>query len=292
MSNALYNQAMLAEVQPTDAAAVTTPSPEMFPAWSMALLSMGIVLTLVWIARRIAYPHKFALTGTPARSNRIHPLHVLCLLAGTLLLTSISRQLLTPLVADQNVLDTITLGIYGLVLLAGGLIVGHICFDLGIKSGMGLTLRHWRTGTIRGVIACLIALAPCWGILWLTGQVINYFELAGDPGHPVIHAFNQASWPWQVAIFMLPVIIAPLMEEVVFRGLLQSMVRQYTRRPWVAILVTTAIFAAMHLRTWTTIPSLVVFSIILGYNYERTGRLLPSIVAHAAFNAIGMLQAL
>ena len=47
-------------------------------------------------------------------------------------------------------------------------------------------------------------------------------------------------------------------------------------------------FTAIHIPYWHTLPSLFALSIALGYNYERTGRLLPPLLIHALFNAVNL----
>jgi membrane protease YdiL (CAAX protease family) len=89
------------------------------------------------------------------------------------------------------------------------------------------------------------------------------------------------------------VLAAPILEEVLFRGVLQTALlatvtpmlgtqRQPAAR-LVAILVTSAAFALLH--PDTTWPSIFCLSVALGYLYERTGRLTAPIILHAAFNA-------
>ena len=77
---------------------------------------------------------------------------------------------------------------------------------------------------------------------------------------------------WKALDVFSAVVLAPVVEEIVFRGLLQSMLRNYFRGAWPAVLIASAIFAAMHGSPhW--FPALFALGVVLGYNYERTGRL-------------------
>ena len=58
--------------------------------------------------------------------------------------------------------------------------------------------------------------------------------------------------------------------------------------PWPAVLVASAIFAAAHCTQPQAVPSLFVLAVVIGYNYERTGRLLAPILIHALFNAANL----
>lgn len=293
MSNALYADAACPQDSPAlaeSAQVVEQVGP--FPNWFVALLAVGIVLTAIWIVRRVAYPRKFSLVRTPGRSNNLTPLHLLALAMAVFLIVHAAGLVLSRFGLAQDRQTILLMAMLQLLFLGGGLAVALMSFDLGLRRGMGFTLRRWRTGTVRGVIACLIALPACLGLLLLTHYVLAALGIEIHPAHLLLRAVRQTPLPWQVLICFMTIVLAPLSEEIVFRGLLQSMLRHYTRRPWVAILVTSALFAVMHYQVWSTIPSLMLLSVMLGYNYERTGRLLPSIVAHVTFNAVFIFQTL
>lgn len=59
---------------------------------------------------------------------------------------------------------------------------------------------------------------------------------------------------------------------------------------WVPILTSGTLFGLAHLGQGVAPVPLVLFGIILGYVYQRTHRIVPSIVAHALFNAYSMLM--
>jgi len=291
MSNALYNLAAVAQ-HPCPAVTPTQVLDQPVPAdnWLTSVMAVGIVLAAVWIVRRVVYPRKFSLARTPGRSNCIHPAYILVLLAGMVLLAAAARNIIARFVSAETDLNMLAGAVTDIGVFAAGLIIAEVSFDLGLKRGMGLTLRRWWYGAARGIVACLIALPVCWGLHWLTQWAVVSLGHAPDAGHPIVRALEQATPARQALIAVLPIVLAPLAEEVLFRGLLQSMARQYTRRPWLAILIVSPLFAAVHASQWTAIPALLFLSIVLGYNYERTGRLLPCIVAHAGFNAIFVIQ--
>jgi len=97
--------------------------------------------------------------------------------------------------------------------------------------------------------------------------------------------------PLSVLLAFLAVVVAPLVEEMIFRGLFQTMIRSYLGRPWPAIMLTSALFAAVHGNA-THWPALFVLSVGLGYAYEKSGSLFRPIFMHALFNGISILGAL
>ena len=99
--------------------------------------------------------------------------------------------------------------------------------------------------------------------------------------------YDRAQGGWLIGLIVIVVIGAPIVEELMYRGLLQgSAVRRLN--DGVAVVAVAAFFAFIHLR-WVEFPGLFVFGLVLGVCALRTGRLGMSIVTHMAFNATGLL---
>jgi membrane protease YdiL (CAAX protease family) len=82
---------------------------------------------------------------------------------------------------------------------------------------------------------------------------------------------------------------APVVEELVYRGLLQrSLLARY--REWIVVVGVAALFAIVHFRV-IEYPGLFAFGLILGVCAARTGRLGMGISAHIAFNLTGLVLA-
>jgi hypothetical protein len=93
-------------------------------------------------------------------------------------------------------------------------------------------------------------------------------------------------------IILAAVVLAPFGEELLFRGVLQSMLRRYLHSPWVAISITSVLFAAIHYPFIDSLPALFALSLVLGCSYERTGRLYSPIMIHMLFNLVMVIDAL
>jgi len=83
------------------------------------------------------------------------------------------------------------------------------------------------------------------------------------------------------------VVVAPVAEEILFRGFLYATLRR-SLGPLAAIVLSSAIFSLLHSQL-TAAPSLFVIGFLLAYLYERTGSLVASISAHAANNLYSLL---
>ena len=88
---------------------------------------------------------------------------------------------------------------------------------------------------------------------------------------------------------------APILEELLFRGLLQTYFKQYLGKK-TAILAASFFFAFFHLNAAQgigNIPlflSLFFFGGFLGFIYEKQGSLIASISLHITFNTISTLR--
>ncbi|MDQ3886847.1 MAG: CPBP family intramembrane metalloprotease [Actinomycetota bacterium] len=94
-----------------------------------------------------------------------------------------------------------------------------------------------------------------------------------------------------VAVFLAVWLLAPLCEEVLFRGVLWRALEHWRWNRWLIFGVTTVAFAFLHFEFLRT-PLLVIISIPIGLARLVTGNLLSSVVAHQANNfvpALGLL---
>jgi len=97
---------------------------------------------------------------------------------------------------------------------------------------------------------------------------------------------DAASGGWVFVLFLIVVVGAPVVEEIVYRGLLQQGLER-SMNSTIALVVTAAVFAAIHLQP-IVFPGLFAFALVLGWTYRKTQRLGLPIVSHMAFNASGL----
>lgn len=82
-------------------------------------------------------------------------------------------------------------------------------------------------------------------------------------------------------------LLAPIVEEMMFRGAIQGYLMRRCSNAWTGIIITAIIFGAIHMN-----PQQVVYAtllgIIFGWIYYRTRSLLPVIVGHVLNNSIAV----
>ena len=283
LSNGL---SLLAEAQPQSAG---DDSSGLLSPHMMAILIVGGTLGIYWLVQTIRSPRAFLLTDSPPRPNQIHPILPMGVFLLVMVMTGVAREMITGRVdADRAFILTVLFN--NTTMLVVSLLVAAKLFVGGLR-GAGLSLRFWTVDITRGAAGWLISLPICLGLLVLVIVLIETF--APDQAdewirqHGMLEARAAVSPLWRVLICVSAAVLAPLSEEVLFRGLVQSSIRQFTQRPWLAVIVTSVLFAIAH-GEWHTWPALIALSVVMGYSYERTGRLTPAIVTHALFNATNL----
>jgi membrane protease YdiL (CAAX protease family) len=92
----------------------------------------------------------------------------------------------------------------------------------------------------------------------------------------------------QVYAAFATVVLAPVVEELLFRGVLYPAVKQLGH-PHLALWGTSLFFAIMHANAMTFLP-LVLLSLVLTWLYEKTGNLLAPVAAHLFFNLANLVM--
>lgn len=78
-------------------------------------------------------------------------------------------------------------------------------------------------------------------------------------------------------------VLAPVLEETVFRGFLLTSLTRYTSVP-VAVTLSSVAFAACHLSV-RDFPQLFALGMVMGFVYARSRNLMSNIVIHGAWNS-------
>lgn len=146
--------------------------------------------------------------------------------------------------------------------------------DLGLRP----VARRWY----RHAVVIALATVPVVGAVNALTQALVDVPFT----NPQLKVLAPAGFSWIGLIGMLAMagVVAPVVEEIVFRGLLYGWLR---RRVGVAlgIALSALLFAFAH-GIVILAPALAVQGVILATVYQRSGSLWPSIVVHGTFNAI------
>ena len=147
--------------------------------------------------------------------------------------------------------------------------------------------NQWGQALLLGVIMASLFLPVGWALEAASALVLKNLPALGlqPEVQPAVQVLQQAvSWPARGALGLVTILLAPVGEELLFRGTLYPWVKQ-AGFPRLALWGTAAGFAAIHLNAGIFVP-LLALALILTALYEWTNNLLAPIAAHSVFNAL------
>ncbi len=143
-----------------------------------------------------------------------------------------------------------------------------------------------------GVGGALVVLAVTY-LQLNAGQIVWHWlePEAVPPVHPVLQAIQESAWGrWgAVQLVVSAVVIAPLSEELFFRGMLLGMFWRLGGRAWLAVVLSAIGFGLIHAGQPQAVIPLTTMGLILGYVRMRYRSLPACVLVHALFNARTML---
>jgi membrane protease YdiL (CAAX protease family) len=125
-------------------------------------------------------------------------------------------------------------------------------------------------------------------LVWLLGVLMQPFADPGEEQNLIPNGWDPDRAEPFAANFVVVALLAPVVEELLFRGLGYTLLEGFGR--WTAIGVTAVCFALAH-GLVEGFPLLVLFGAGLAYMRSRVGSILPGILVHMAFNAVVLLAA-
>lgn len=165
------------------------------------------------------------------------------------------------------------------------LLVGQRCFPGGLR-GWGLTLTSFPMQIVRAVAVYIAVWPACLVILQGMCLVLTRYGIPLESHTTITTLLDDAAPGWIVASAIAgAVILAPIVEELLFRGLLLPALSRQLGSQWLGILVSGAAFGLIHWPLYQNVASLMLFGVVLGYVYVRSGSLTLAILIHAVFNA-------
>lgn len=87
-----------------------------------------------------------------------------------------------------------------------------------------------------------------------------------------------------IIVMIFSIILAPIAEEFLIRGMLLPKLRRYWS-PTSAIIITTLVFSGLH-GNMTQFAGTLALGLITGWTYEYTGRIIAPIIVHCGFNTL------
>ena len=155
------------------------------------------------------------------------------------------------------------------------------------REVFGLREPRLPRALLTALLTVLVVLPVAW---WLQQASVLVLERIGFPPEAetaVTLMAGAKSWWTRVYLGVFAVVIAPVAEEFIFRGVLYPFVKQlgYPRFAWIGV---NFLFALIHMDAAALVP-LFVLALALTWLYERTDNLLAPITAHSLFNVANLI---
>ena len=170
-------------------------------------------------------------------------------------------------------------------------LVGGILLFLGLRGISPVEVFGLNRFNCKSAGVAIGLLAAAYPMIILTQVAVYQFVSPENrPQEVVTFLVESQSWAERIAIGFLAIVVAPVSEELIFRGYLYGVIRKYRNRFW-AILISAGTFAAIHLHL-PAMPGLFVFALVLAIAYEWTSSLWTTILMHSCFNAVSVYFAI
>ena len=172
-----------------------------------------------------------------------------------------------------------------------------IAQTVSIVAMVLLLTRRGSTGRTRRQMLALEAI-PVWDcVKWTAATLVVVFaiselpRLVFDLEHEDAMEWLKLMQPAWLAMILL-VVLAPLSEELLFRGFAYAGLAPSMIGPVGAIVLTSAVWAVIHVQyAWPLIVQIFIFGVVFGIVRWRSGSLWPPIIAHGIVNLFAGLSA-
>ncbi|OHB36475.1 MAG: hypothetical protein A2Y08_01070 [Planctomycetes bacterium GWA2_40_7] len=210
--------------------------------------------------------------------------HFFMMLVGIPVFLRVSKQILGLDLVEVFGQNTILLG---LSLIVNILTCFYVFYIIRVEYGLpvtslGFTTRNWKSDVIIGLKHYLIVLP----VIIIAGVVVDFvlrmFGIAPEQQDIINKILNEDSFGVLAFMFFFGMLAAPVVEELLFRGFLQTAVRT-TFGKLKAILISGFLFALIHLNAHVFLQ-IFILGLLLAYLFEKTGALIAPITVHVCHN--------
>ena len=256
----------------------------------LLLLGSGLLLRELWLRWRQKALPLAELVGPP-----LDLVDVTLLVAGGFV---VCGELLTPLLlapvlqnslgflkADPALQQAVAvLGMYlGLMSLPLLILWAQLRGKAPKPEGGWLQWR-WRplASALRQALTQVLKVLP---LVTLVGWLFDQLVSKASGSNPLLELVLTTTNPWALLLFSITaMVLAPLFEETLFRGVLLPVLGQRYGGVW-GVVISALVFGIAHL-SLGELPALFVLGLGLGWLRLQSGRLGPSVLMHGLWNGL------
>lgn len=248
---------------------------------------LGLIVLVVWLARGRTWDVRSLPPDVPGADAgaSLDPLFGWSMLLAFQLVSatvgSVAGAFLAhgegPLASRGSVL-----GVLGVQLVIYAIMLGLIGWGIRFRfETIGLHLRRPFRSALCGLGLFLGAFIIILGVGWLMSRLLQGSNAQNNPMFQILDAAGGSAQV--LALLALVAFLGPLFEEILFRGVIYTSMRQVMSAP-LAIVLNGLLFSAVHGDLNTLVP-LASLGMLLAYGFERTRSLATSTVCHCLWNA-------
>ncbi len=165
-----------------------------------------------------------------------------------------------------------------------GMVILSMAYRCGPIEWLGLRGQSWWR-ILLWAVAAVLSMWLVFGALYYAGYLQWMESLGVQTTQDTVLVLRETEDPLMLGMMVLAaVLVAPVCEEIVFRGYLYPLLKKYSGAT-AAVFCTSLFFAAAHGHLAAMIP-LGVFGVLLVFLYEKTGSLWAPVAAHFLFNGL------
>jgi membrane protease YdiL (CAAX protease family) len=159
--------------------------------------------------------------------------------------------------------------------------------QVGWREALGFRGPQLPHTLLLAGLAVIVLLPVALGLQQVSAVVLTKLGWPPEEQIAVTLLANTKSWGMRIYLGVFAVVLAPVAEEFIFRGMLYPFVKQlgWPRLAWVGV---SFAFAFIHYDAATFVP-LFVLALALTWLYEKTDNLLAPIAAHSLFNGANLV---
>ncbi len=158
--------------------------------------------------------------------------------------------------------------------------------DRPLADAIGLRPTHWTFYLLAALFGIVLQVPAD----WLEFLVTRVWPIPAAELDDQLQLLRMASPLQRVMVPLVTVCVGPAVEELFYRGVLQSGLRRRYSGV-VAVLLVAALFATAHV-TPQLLPAYLAIGLALSGLRALSGSLLPSLIAHMFFNAVAIISLL
>ncbi|GJQ59874.1 MAG: CAAX amino protease [Candidatus Scalindua sp.] len=156
-------------------------------------------------------------------------------------------------------------------------------YNLPLRS-VGLTIDNWKTDVWLGLKHYIVILPVIIFVSYAVNFISELFGISPDNQEIITKLLQEESVPVLVFMVFFGTLAAPIVEEILFRGFLQPVIRPTVGKTK-TIIISGGLFALVHLNAHVFFQ-IFILGLLLAYLFELTKSLIAPMTVHLLHNSI------